>query len=293
MLRIILFKHLLLIVFLVGVVVLCCGSSPIKSERFLLIAHRGGVVDDTLSENSLRGLEEAIRRGYTHVEVDTRITLDGHLVCFHDDNLLRETGVNKRIAELTLDELKQIKLIRCQETIPTFDEFCRRCAGRIDLMVDPKGVEEHYLNLYVDEMEAALSRHGLLANALFIQNRMPVRNQEKVVNWFLGRAKTAWRYDPAKTQYLAYSVPDPGKYHFVFNSPRDFTKEMIEGFQKMGLKVIPSINLTHYPTGDPMQQGLADVEKMLDWGVDGLQIDSCFDPVVFARLRPADGTINN
>ncbi len=255
-----------------------------KSEQFFLIAHRGGVVNDTLSENSIKGLEEAIRRGYTHVEVDARVTLDGHVVCFHDENLLRETGIDKKISELPLSELKQIRLIKSQETIPTFDEFCARCAGRIGIMVDPKGVDERYLQIYVDELENALNKHGLLADALFIQNKMPVRNQDKVVDWFLGKAKTAWRYNLEKTKILAHAVPDVGKYHFVFNSPRDFTQEMIQGFQKMGLMVIASVNLAHYPSGDPFAQGSKDVEKMLDWGVDGLQIDSCFDPIVFARI---------
>ena len=74
-------------------------------------------------------------------------------------------------------------------------------------------------------------------------------------------------------------------YYFVFNSPKDFSKEDIEGFHKMGMKIIPSINTAHYKTGDPMSQGLTDVKKMLDWGVDGLQIDSCYDSLVFARIR--------
>ena len=39
-----------------------------------LIAHRGGVVDQERSENSYRALEEAILRGYTHVEIDACFT---------------------------------------------------------------------------------------------------------------------------------------------------------------------------------------------------------------------------
>jgi glycerophosphoryl diester phosphodiesterase len=38
------------------------------------IAHRGGFVTETLPENSFSALEEAIRRGYSHVEIDARIT---------------------------------------------------------------------------------------------------------------------------------------------------------------------------------------------------------------------------
>lgn len=260
-----------------------------KANKFILIAHRGGVVDDSLSENSIKGLEEAIRRGYTHVEVDARVTGDGHVVCFHDENLVRETGVDKNISDLTLAELKQIRLTKSQEPIPTFDEFCSRCAGRINLMIDIKGASERYIEQYAVEIENALIKYGLLQDALFIVNRMSSRSQEKVADWFLGKAKTAWRFNLVKTQIFASALPEPGKYHFVFDSPRDFSKDMIDGFHKLGLIVIASVNTDHYKTGDPRKQGLADIQKMLDWGVDGLQIDSCYDPLVFAWMKSAKG----
>ena len=60
----------------------------------ILIAHRGGVVDEERSQNSFKALEEAIRRGYSHVEIDARITADGHVVCFHNDELMEEAGIN-------------------------------------------------------------------------------------------------------------------------------------------------------------------------------------------------------
>lgn len=279
------FHNWVVMIGLLVVTVMACEHSYKKSEKFILVAHRGGVVDDTLSENSLKGLEEAIRRGYTHVEVDARVTKDGHVVCYHDENLMREAGVDKNISDLTIAELKQIKLTKSQEPVPTFREYCARCAGRIDLMIDTKGVSDTYLEQYAREIEAALTEYGLLKNALFIVNRMPIRNQDKVADWFLGKSLTAWRMDLIKAQILAGSLPNPGKYHFIFNSPKDFTEEMIEGFHKLGLLVIPSVNIDHYKTGDPLQQGLADIEKMLDWGVDGLQIDSCYDPLVFSIIR--------
>lgn len=70
----------------------------------MLIAHRG-VVTDTLKENSLASLAETIRRGYTHIEVDLRMTKDGEIVCLHDNSLRRTTGVSKHINRITLEEL--------------------------------------------------------------------------------------------------------------------------------------------------------------------------------------------
>ena len=274
-------------IFIIFIFVVITGCSNVynKPNKFLVIAHRGGVVNDTISENSMKGLEEAVRRGYTHIEVDANVTKDGHVVCFHDNNLLRETGIDKNITDLTLAEIKQIKLQKSDESIPTFEEYCIRSEGKINLMIDIKRVDDQDLEKVIKEIDYSLTRHGLLEDALFICNRVPIYNQEKVCDWFLGRALTSWRGSLQKIQILAMARPNPGRYHFIFNSPKDFTEDMIEGFHKMGLMVIPSVNLGHYKTGDPLKQGLADIEKMLDWGVDGLQIDSCYDSLVFARIK--------
>ncbi len=256
---------------------------PIK--KLLLIAHRGGVVDKERSENSLKALEEAIRRGYTHVEVDARCTKDGRAVCFHDRNLLREAGIDRNIPDMTLAEIKNVVLTRSSETIPTFEEYCARCVGRINLMVDIKGVEDQHLERFTRQIDSAMTKYGLVENSLFIMNKFPIYNQEKVADWFFARAKISWRVPSAKAEILKDYRPDPSRYNFIFNSPVELTKAEIDGFHRLGLPVIASVNMDHYKTGDPLQQGLDDVKKMLDYGVDGLQIDSCFDPVVFERMR--------
>lgn len=255
-------------------------------KAFMLIAHRGGVVDQDHSENSLKAMEEAIRRGYTHVEVDARCTKDGHVVCFHENNMKSEAGLDANLSDLTLEEVRKIVLTRSREHIPTFDEYCARCKGRINLMVDIKGVSDRWIEAYTRQIDEVLRRHGLLENALFLINQFPVGNQEKVVSWFLGRARISWREDLQRTKIRLPHVPDPARYNYVFNSPVDLTREEIDGFHRLGLKVIASVNVDHYrgKKVDSLKQGLEDIRRMLDWGVDGLQIDSCYDPLVFERM---------
>lgn len=273
----------LIVLVMLSITFSSCSKIDIKQD-FILVAHRGGVVDENISENSLQGLEEAIKRGYTHVEIDVRVTKDGHAVCFHDNNLMREVGVNKNISDLTFEELRQLKLLKSHETIPTFEEYCAKCVGKMNVMVDTKGVANQYVETYSKEIENALKKHGLLKEALFIMNRTPINNQDKVADWFLGKAKVSFRKTPEEAKRMEKELNQKlHQYYFVFNSPKDFSKEDINGFQEMGMKIIPSVNMAHYKTGDPMKQGLADVKKMLDWGVDGLQIDSCYDSLVFER----------
>ncbi|GAB4107899.1 hypothetical protein GCM10028791_03460 [Echinicola sediminis] len=53
-------------------------------ESYQLIAHRGGVVNEDLAENSMGALNEAIRRGYDMVEIDVRLTKDSVFITHHD-----------------------------------------------------------------------------------------------------------------------------------------------------------------------------------------------------------------
>jgi glycerophosphoryl diester phosphodiesterase len=264
----------------------CTVSAFAQTKKILVIAHRGGVVDESHSENSLSSMEEAIRRGYTHVEVDVRLTKDGRVVCFHSDNMKAQTGIDSNIGDLTLSEVKKAVLTRSNEQIPTFEEYCARVANRIDLMVDIKGTSDRFLESYTKQIEHALAGHGLLANTLFIINQFPIANQEKVADYFLGKALLSWRSDVQYTRLMLPHMPPP-RYRFVFNSPVELTKAEIDGFHGMGFTIIASVNTQDYrgTAADVLKRGNEDLEKVLDWGVDGVQIDSCYDPPVFERLR--------
>lgn len=273
------YKYLILI----SVLVVSCSSQKTPTDELMIIAHRGGVVDEQRSENSFSALEEAIRRGYTHVEIDARITGDGHVVCFHNDDLLEEAGIQGKISEMPLDSVTQIVLTRSGQKIPTFEEYAARCAGRIGVMVDLKGSPDEYIDQYAQEIEAGLTKYGLLKNALILINKEPKNNQDKIVQRFMGKAKISWRKSLKETQEAASKDPDFAKKYYVFNHGADFTAEDVKGFQQLGLKVVVSINTGHYKTGDPQQQGEQHVRQMLKFGVDGLQIDSRYDPLLFEK----------
>jgi len=46
--------------------------------------------------------------GVNGVEVDVRMTADGHLVAFHDVFTFRTTGVHGIVARMTLEELQKL-----------------------------------------------------------------------------------------------------------------------------------------------------------------------------------------
>ncbi len=100
------------------------------------IAHRG-LHDDTLPENSLAAFQAACEAGYA-IENDIHITKDGQVVVFHDDTLNRVCGVEGKIEDLTLAQIKQLRLLGTEHTIPTLQECLDLVAGRVPLLIEFK-----------------------------------------------------------------------------------------------------------------------------------------------------------
>ncbi|MBO5912974.1 MAG: glycerophosphodiester phosphodiesterase [Clostridia bacterium] len=104
----------------------------------LYIAHRGlhGLSEDT-PENSLRAFEKAVEWGYG-IEIDIHLTKDGKVVVFHDDTLNRVCGVDGRVEDKTLAELKQLRLLGTDCEIPTLQECLDTVNGKVPLLIEFK-----------------------------------------------------------------------------------------------------------------------------------------------------------
>ena len=96
------------------------GERRIESFDIRTFAHRG-YHDENAPENSLTAFENAKRLGHG-VELDVQLTLDEHLVVFHDQDLERMCGVSRNIGDLTYEELLEYKLKGSNEKIPLFED---------------------------------------------------------------------------------------------------------------------------------------------------------------------------
>ena len=100
------------------------------------IAHRGLWGQDII-ENSLPAYQNAVDHNFP-IEIDLYTSLDGHLVSFHDKNLFRMTGENSLVYEKTLKEIKKLKLLNSNYTIPTFNEVLDLVDGKVPLLIEIK-----------------------------------------------------------------------------------------------------------------------------------------------------------
>jgi glycerophosphoryl diester phosphodiesterase len=71
----------------------------------LIYAHRGASVD--FPEGSQAAYEAAISQGADGFECDVRLTKDLQIICYHDANTKRLSGVDLEIAKTNYDQLKK------------------------------------------------------------------------------------------------------------------------------------------------------------------------------------------
>ena len=115
-------------------------ASEEKKAPFLgaNIAHRGlHTRDRAVPENSLAAFQAAVDRGYG-VELDVRITTDGYLAVFHDENLWRMCGLEKDIDECAWEDLQTLRLAGTAERIPLLSEVLALVDGKTPIVLELK-----------------------------------------------------------------------------------------------------------------------------------------------------------
>ena len=80
-------------------------------------AHRGA--SGYRPENTLEAFELAIRQGADGIELDVHTSVDGELIVMHDENVDRVTDGTGLIKDMTLAQLKELKVSTPAEPVAT------------------------------------------------------------------------------------------------------------------------------------------------------------------------------
>ena len=235
-----------------------------NKNRVHLIAHRGGIVDEGRIENNIPAIEEAIERGYAMLEVDIRESKDGQLVVHDDANFRRFYNDPRKVADLTWDEIKQLRSEPGGLRPLLFEEFAKVCRGKIRLMLDTKGPE--HSDEFFAQMERILMENGLLSSALVI-------GTEQSQKFLRGKAKTS--VNRRELEAAIQAGDDVVESVFLFERG-NMTDETVKLAQKHGVLVVPSVNTFHYQS-DHLSCARADIERLKELGVTHFQIDSVYE----------------
>jgi len=109
------------------------------------IGHRGA--GGEAPENTLKSFDEAIKSNVINaIELDVRRTKDKKLIVMHDEKLKRLAGIDKYVGELTIKEIKEIRIDG--EQIPTLKDaldFIDHKVKHILIEIKEPGYEEEVL----------------------------------------------------------------------------------------------------------------------------------------------------
>ena len=117
------------------------------------IAHRG-LWGKEIVENSLSAYKNAVKNAYP-IEIDLYSSIDGEIFSFHDDSLKRMTNSDGFIYEKTAKELSNLKLIGCDQTIPTFNEVLELVDGKVPILIELKDQpNKNYVKTVVERLKS-------------------------------------------------------------------------------------------------------------------------------------------
>ncbi|MFB8271933.1 glycerophosphodiester phosphodiesterase [Streptomyces sp. NPDC055955] len=101
-------------------------------NRPLVYGHRGARSEEP--ENTLRSFRRAAALGADGIELDVRVSADGHLVVVHDATVDRTTDGEGEVAALTLAQLRSLDA-GSGERIPTLDEALASFDGLVQVEI--------------------------------------------------------------------------------------------------------------------------------------------------------------
>lgn len=116
-------------------------SMAVQTE---VTAHRGS--SKTAPENTMAAVAAAVEEMAEWAEIDVQETRDGQVVLSHDTTLKRVTGVNKKVSDLTYEELSKLDAggwfsdEYVGEPIPTLAQVMEYAKGKIDLNIEIKNL---------------------------------------------------------------------------------------------------------------------------------------------------------
>jgi glycerophosphoryl diester phosphodiesterase len=143
-----------------------------------IIAHRGSSL--LAPENTLAAVMRAWEENADAVEVDVWMTADRRIVALHDADLLRTAGINRRVAELTVDELANIDVGSWKgpqwrgEPVPTLESLLATLPPGKRFFVEIKCGEE-----IVDELARVVRSSPFPQSAVIISMSLPVTKAVK------------------------------------------------------------------------------------------------------------------
>ncbi|MBW2976807.1 glycerophosphodiester phosphodiesterase [Candidatus Woesearchaeota archaeon] len=212
----------------------------------MIIGHRGSPLE--APENTVSSVKKAIKAGADGVEIDVQKTKDSSIVVIHDEKVDRTTGGKGFVKNLTLKEIKKLKIKSSDERIPLLQEIIDAAKGKAKLIVEikEKGIENKVVEI--------IEKNNIVDDVYVISFYHKVAGNVKKIN---SKIKTGILFagNPVDSAALARSAnADLLSVHY---KPVD--REMVDNAHKSKLKIfVWNIDTTE------------DLKNMISLNVDGI-----------------------
>lgn len=189
-------------------------------NKFFKIAHRGASAYEP--ENTLRSFKLALDMKADMIELDVRMSKDGHLVVIHDSMVDRTTNGSGYVKDIKLDELKRLDAGK-GEKIPTLQEAIEVGMDKTKFAIELKeqGTEEKTIGL-IKEYRLLDDVFIISKNSDLLKN---VKNQEAALRTCLITVFPCSSIDSGR-KCLADAI---APFHFFV------TKRLVKNVRRSGL----------------------------------------------------------
>ena len=205
-------------------------GSVVRAEP-AIFAHRGA--RGWGPDNSLLAFQMARKAGATGIELDVRMTKDGHVVVFHDAKAVLPSGKAVKISKLTLAQMRTLDLGMGQR-VPTLEEAIRAIGPTMRLVVEikgesprPTGIERKVVDIVL--RQGAIDRVLISSfNPLALERVKRLEPRIDIGVWIVGDRTTRlalWAFKPAVVH------PPSSKVNHA----------SLARWRKQGLRVLPSV----------------------------------------------------
>lgn len=130
-----------------------------------IVGHRGARGE--APENTAAGFQVALEAGVTEIELDVRLSRDGHLIVVHDANVTRTTGERGKAHHFTLSQLEVLDARRNTPGwhsplgIPSLREVVDLCGPSMRFQFEVKGADRPILHRLAHQLVDFINQRQL------------------------------------------------------------------------------------------------------------------------------------
>ena len=204
-----------------------------EKQNILMVAHRG--VSGLERENTCPAFLVAGAKSYYGIETDVHVTKDGEIIVFHDDDLKRLLGIDKKVEECTFEYLRSLNLsnfsgeVQKSLFLPTLQEYIDICKryNKVAVLELKNPMQKQYIVKIVN----IIKEFDMFENTIFIsfagENLVELKSEYP-------NAKAQFLFCDATTENLQFMKKYGLDADMYFGN---LTKEYAKQLKENGIKI--------------------------------------------------------